>query len=404
VSDELCKCSVCGTAFTVRFSYQLETEAGVKTYLCSQRCQERNLYRRATRTCSICRSDFPLLYAYQQAVVRGERLSLCSTDCRTRALEQASTRPKPQEGNGKRAHRVAVLNQKGGTAKTTTAVSVAAGLAEIGYRTLLIDMDSQGNVGVSLGVKGKGKSLYHVLVGSCSATEAAISARPRLDVILANESLATAEVKLAQMARGRDAVLIHRMRGIKAYDYVLLDCGPSISLMNQNALSFADQVLIPVSCDYLSLVGVKQILKTLRNVNDVLRHPVSIMGVLPTFYDRRNRISNEAVSTLKSYFRERVLPPIRINTRLKEAPSHGKTIFEYASSSRGAEDYRRLVRWLVARNTGVGMTAVDATRPDRGIELDEALEGEGPTMAPVGRVRRPRPTASKGNAIPLGVA
>ena len=379
------RCDVCGTTFLIRFAYQVETEGDAVRHFCTQRCQERHLSRRTVRTCSVCDTSFALLYAYQSAVVDRERLALCSTDCRARAMDQTRMRQAAVQAaadagtaNVRRAHRIAVLNQKGGTGKTTTSVSLAAGLAEVGYRTLLIDIDSQGNVGVSLGADAKNKSLYDVLVGRCTAPDAAITVRPNLDVILANESLATAEIKLAQMSKGREVALTHRMRGVKAYDYIILDCGPSISLLNQNALTFADQVLIPVACDYLSLVGVKQILKTLKMVNEVLRHPISILGVLPTFYDRRNRISSEAVSTLKGYFRERVLPPIRVNTRLKEAPSRGQSIFEYAPHSRGAEDYRRLVRWLVARNTGVGMRSVDMTRPDR----DDVPSMRPPVVAP----------------------
>ena len=101
-----------------------------------------------------------------------------------------------------------------------------------------------------------------------------------------------------------------------------------------------------VACDFLSLVGVRQILKTVRHVNQLLMHPIRILGVLPTFYDQRNRISDESVKSLQSHFRDRVLPPIRVNTRLKEAPSHKQTIFDYAPYSRGAHDYRRLVRWV----------------------------------------------------------
>ena len=347
MADEHRRCDVCGTNFLVRFSYQMEVEGEEVTHLCSQRCQERHLSRRAVSTCSVCDSSFALLYAYQSAVVHGERIHLCSTDCRARAMdqtrEQDAQRPASGASSTGRARKIAVLNQKGGTGKTTSAVSLAAGLAEVGYRTLLIDTDAQGNVGVSLGASGRDRSLYHVLVGQCSASDASLSVRPNLDVILGNESLAMAEIKLAQMAKGRESALAHRMRGVKAYDYIILDCGPSLSLLNQNALTFADQVLIPVACDFLSLVGVKQILKTLKMVNEVLRHPITILGVLPTFYDRRNRISSEAVATLKGYFKERLLPPIRVNTRLKEAPSRGQTIFEYAPSSRGSEDYRRLL-------------------------------------------------------------
>jgi len=110
---------------------------------------------------------------------------------------------------------------------------------------------------------------------------------------------------------------------------------------------FAKEVLVPVSCDYLALVGVKQILRTLKHVNDVLLHPVEVLGVLPTFYDARNKISRQSVDALESYFKGRVLPPIRVNARLKEAPSYKKTIFEYAPDSHGAEDYTRVVNWML---------------------------------------------------------
>ena len=138
-----------------------------------------------------------------------------------------------------------------------------------------------------------------------------------------------------------------KLTDLDDYDFVLLDCGPSLSLLNMNALTFADHLIVPVSCDYLSLVGVKQVMKTLKNVNQVLLHPIGILGILPTFYDMRNNISDESVRTLKGYFHDKVLPPIRVNTKLKEAPSLQKTIFEFAPDSRGASDYQRVVDWVV---------------------------------------------------------
>jgi chromosome partitioning protein len=127
------------------------------------------------------------------------------------------------------------------------------------------------------------------------------------------------------------------------YDVVVLDCAPALSLMNQNALVYADSVIVPVSCDYLSLVGVKQVLKTLRNVRELLKHEVDIVGVLPTFYDSRNRVARDAVSALRKHFGDKCLPPIRVNTKLAEAPSLKKTVFEHAPDSHGALDYRALV-------------------------------------------------------------
>src|SRR5262249_32042967 len=125
--------------------------------------------------------------------------------------------------------------------------------------------------------------------------------------------------------------------------YLVLDCGPSLNLLNQNALSFADEVMIPVSCDYLALVGVKQVLKTLKDIDRHLGHAVRISGVIPTFFAARTRLAKEAVDTLTGHFKDRMYDPIRRSTRLAEAPSHRQTIFEYAPDSQGAEDYRRLV-------------------------------------------------------------
>jgi chromosome partitioning protein len=245
---------------------------------------------------------------------------------------------------------IAVMNQQGGTGKTTTSVSLAAGLAERGHPTLLIDTDAQGNVGVSLGIKGQ-KTLYHVLVDGYPAEEAAVPVRKGLDVLCADQSVAAAELELAG-AKDRPRVLSRRLAPLigpdSPYEYVLLDCAPSLSLLNQNALVFAKEVIVPVSCDYLSLVGVKQILRTLEHVNQVLLHPIEVLGVLPTFYDVRNKISREAVDALAAYFKDRVLPPIRINAKLKEAPSKKQTIFEYAPESHGAADYQAAVDWLLA--------------------------------------------------------
>ena len=133
----------------------------------------------------------------------------------------------------------------------------------------------------------------------------------------------------------------------EAYDIVVLDCSPSLSLMNQNALVFADGILVPVACDYLSLVGVRQVIKTVKNVNALLHHPVQIFGVLPTFYDARARICRDAVETLRDHFGDRCLEPIRATIKIKEAPAQGTTIFEYATDSNAAEDYQRVVDRII---------------------------------------------------------
>lgn len=242
--------------------------------------------------------------------------------------------------------RMAIFNHKGGTGKTTTSVSLAAGLAMKGYKVLLVDTDSQGNVGVSLGIKAE-KTLYHCLVMGLKPQDVAVKVRENLDLLPSNETLAAAELYLAGR-QNRDRILRDRLAQASShYDVILLDCSPSLSLLNQNALVFADGILVPVACDFLSLVGVRQVIKTVKNVNSLLHHPVQIYGVLPTFYDARARICRDAWGTLKEHFGDRCFQPVRSTTKIKEAPAQGKTIFEYAPDSHAASDYQRVVDRIV---------------------------------------------------------
>lgn len=334
-------CHVCEKEFQVRFRYQVREEEGRYLYTCSPVCQQQALTGpEGGCECSVCGSRFQMDFPYQVAVADGSRRYFCTTSCRERGL---AMKPKAPERGAPR--RIAVFNHKGGTGKTTTAVSVAAGLAESGRKVLLIDADGQGNVGASLGIRGE-QTLYHVLVHGVHPAEAAVPVRKNLHVLTSNELLAAAELYLATRPN-RDRILRERLGDkLDEYDVVVMDCAPALSLMNQNALVYADGVVIPVSCDYLSLVGVRQVLRTLKNVRDHLGHDVSILGVLPTFYDKRNRISRDAVASMREHFGERCLPPIRINTKLREAPSAKQTIFEYAPDSNGATDYMLLVEHL----------------------------------------------------------
>lgn len=348
-------CNVCAKQFVVKFRFQVEQRQNQTIYYCSQTCKQQDAQVQSAATCSCCGKGFAPRYAYQHTTHQGKGMYFCSMVCRNQtneaALEAASQDAalkaavhKVPAGPG--PMRIAVLNQKGGTGKTTTAVTLGSGLVKAGYRVLIVDVDSQGHVAVSLGVEGQ-RTLYHIMVERLPLEECVVQARDNLDVLCGNETLASTEIYLARLNDGRDRVLRRLLESVDTYDFIILDCGPSLSLLNMNALTFADHLIVPVSCDFLSLVGVKQLLKTLKNVNQVLMHPISILGILPTFYDMRNNISDESVKTLRGYFHDKVLPPIRVNTRLKEAPRHRKTIFEYAPESRGASDYEKLIRWVV---------------------------------------------------------
>src|SRR5258708_10206293 len=345
-------CSVCGQRFDVQFRYQMEERDGGFAFYCSQDCHGKAVRGETTggATCSACQKRFCVELVSQVVRVQGEVRHACSDACRRQVLAEcgglrlgaieASGRdaapaapaaapavgpspatapsiaprialPAPQR-TGRRMHapsRIAVFNHKGGTGKTTTSVTLASGLADRGLRVLLVDTDSQGNVGVSLGVKPE-KTLYHVLVMGLRPTDAAYRVRPNLDVIVANETLPAAELYLAGR-QNRDRILRERLApAFDAYDAIVVDCSPSLSLINQNALVVADGLIVPVACDFLSLVGVRQVIKTVKNVNSLLRHPVQITCVLPTFYDARARICRDAVDPLKKHSAHHLPSPL----------------------------------------------------------------------------------------------
>jgi chromosome partitioning protein len=393
------QCNVCDESFDVTFRYQMEERDGAFVFFCSQECLGRSHEAPESSdpaaVCDACAKRFRVNLAAQVLYAEGRRRYACSMPCRAQLVREAngarlgqeisaeppreriseisavrapvSSRPQQPPPAHAGPSRIAVFNHKGGTGKTTTSVSLAAGLADAGYRVLLVDTDSQGNVAVSLGAKTE-RSLYHVLVMGLRVADAITTVRPGLDLLPSNETLAAAELYLAGR-QNRDRVLSQRMgNAVDAYDFVIVDCSPSLSLMNQNALCLADSVLVPVACDYLSLVGVRQVIKTVKNVNTLLRHRLQIWGVLPTVYDARARICTEALETLRGHFGERCLAPIRATTKLKEAPAQARSIFEHAPGTHGAEDYGTLV------------TAVHGHRPAR-IHDNPPLEGTAPFMA-----------------------
>jgi chromosome partitioning protein len=361
-SDGQVPCDACATRFTVELAAHVLFTGGQRHYACSPDCRARILDGvRSVRLGELRQNEFDLPGDAEPLPEPSDTLRL--TDRVPPALPPAiqpqpraeTSPPAPSERRSSNVRRLrpgkpqvlAVFNHKGGTGKTTTSVQVAAGLAEKGAKVLLVDTDGQGNVATSLALSAE-RSLYHVIVMGLSLEQAVIEARPNLDVLPSNETLAAAELYLAGQKR-RDRVLAQRLeRARELYDYVVVDCSPSLSLMNQNALAFADAVLCPVACDYLSLVGVRQVLRTNKQVNRILGHSVQLWGVLPTQFDTRARICREALETLRQNFGEVCLSPVHYVSRVKEAPSLGKTLFEYAPTSTATEDYWRVVQKLLS--------------------------------------------------------
>ncbi|HEY3666888.1 MAG TPA: AAA family ATPase [Polyangiaceae bacterium] len=361
-TDGAVACDACATRFEVELASQVLFTGGRRHYACGPECRTRVLSGvRSVRLGQLLDPAYPLEAEdstdSQPLPSAPEPFALTPTPtpvatvtelrpAAPRQVEPGPAVPSPAVRPSDSPQVLAVFNHKGGTGKTTTAVHVAAGLAARGARVLLVDADGQGNVGASLGLEAE-RSLYHVLVMGLPFEQALVSARPNLDVIVANETLAAAELYIAGQ-RNRDRVMASRLaRARETYDYVIIDCSPSLSLLNQNALVAADAVLCPVACDYLSLIGIRQVLRTVKHVNKILNHPVNFWGVLPTLFDSSARICNEALDTLKKNFKDVCLEPIHFAIKVKEAPSMGKTLFEYAPNSSAAGDYWRVIERLM---------------------------------------------------------
>ena len=241
---------------------------------------------------------------------------------------------------------ISVANQKGGVGKTTTTVNLGACLASLGKRVLLVDMDAQGNATSGVGIRKPDvtQDIYDVLVNELPIAEATlVTEHENLSIVPATLQLAGAEIELTSMM-ARES----RLKGSLAevndqYDYILIDCPPSLGHLTINSFTASDSILIPVQCEYYALEGLSQLLNTVRLVQKHFNPELEIEGVLLTMYDARTNLGNEVVEEVRKYFREKVYETIiPRNIRLSEAPSHGMPIIDYDPRSRGAEVYQAL--------------------------------------------------------------
>jgi chromosome partitioning protein len=247
---------------------------------------------------------------------------------------------------------IAIANQKGGVGKTTTAVNLAAALAQVPRRVLLVDMDPQGNATMSSGVDKREleHSALEVVLGECEARTAIVKSAEGYDLLPGNIDLTAAEIQLMDMA-GREQRLKDALATVRGdYDYIIIDCPPSLSLLTLNALAAADSVIVPMQCEYFALEGLSALINTVEALKSRLNPALEIEGVVRTMYDVRNNLANAVSNELTQHFGDRVFRSIiPRNVRLAEAPSHGQSIVGYDKSSRGGIAYLGLAGELVRR-------------------------------------------------------
>ena len=250
---------------------------------------------------------------------------------------------------------IAIANQKGGVGKTTTSINLAASLGVLEKKVLLIDADPQANASSGLGidVDAVEGGTYHVLEHSLSAKDAIVkTASPNVDIIPANIDLVAIEIELVDK-EDREYMLKKALVHITDdYDYILIDCAPSLGLITLNSLVAADSVIVPIQCEYFALEGLGKLLNTIKSIQNIHNTELDIEGLLLTMFDSRLRLSNQVVDEVRKHFSSMVFETIiRRNTRLGEAPSYGESIIAYDATSKGAINYLNLAQELIKKNS-----------------------------------------------------
>ncbi len=249
---------------------------------------------------------------------------------------------------------IAIANQKGGVGKTTTSVNLAASLGVLEKKVLLIDADPQANATSGLGIDVESVELgtYQLLEHSSAAEDTILKTEsPNLDLIPAHIDLVAIEIELVEMEE-REYMMRKAIRHLKdQYDYILIDCAPSLGLLTLNALTASDSVIIPIQCEYFALEGLGKLLNTIKSVQKIHNNTLDIEGLLLTMFDSRLRLSNQVVEEVQKHFDEMVFETIiQRNVRLSEAPSYGESIINYDAGSKGAANYLSLAQEIITKN------------------------------------------------------